>query len=101
MARSHKKTPICGNAGGSEKWDKRINNRMFRRREKVCIATEQWDRLPINMNEIRSTWSMNKDGKNWFGWMKYTNFIYRSRRGFFDYDDIDYYRKSYIKYMRK
>ena len=35
MSNSRKKTKIFGNAGSSEKEDKRINNRMFRRKESV------------------------------------------------------------------
>lgn len=93
MSRSRKKTPVCGNAGGSEKWDKRINNRMFRHREKICIASEQWDRLPINMNEVRSTWDMKKDGKGWFGWMKSGFCVMRHGRF--------YYCSDYQKLMRK
>lgn len=61
MSRSKKKTSILGIAGDSEKQDKRINNRMFRRREKVAI--EQDKEPPYDMNEVRNVWSMAKDGK--------------------------------------
>jgi len=97
MARSHKKTPVCGNAGGSEKWDKRINNRMFRHREKICIVSERYNDIPLNMNEVRSTWDMNKDGKSWVGYMK-TEIYFNP---WTDEIDEDYYSDSYKKLMRK
>ena len=86
MSNSRKKTKIFGNAGSSEKQDKRINNRMFRRKENIVnneIEKEIYDRryldffegeaektettYPINMNEVRNVWSMDKDGKSY--WM--------------------------------
>ena len=98
MARSYRKTPIGGlTCKTSEKWDKRKNNRMFRRREKVCIVTENWDRLPYNMNEVRSTWNMAKDGKSWFGEMKDEIYINRWTGEV----DEDYYPNMYKKLMRK
>jgi len=66
MSRSRKKTPIFGNAGGSEKKDKRLANRMFRRKEKVKIATEQYNDLPIKMDEVMNSWVMSKDGKSYW-----------------------------------
>ena len=44
MSRSRKKTPIFGWAGHSEKKDKRIANRMFRKKEKLKM-------LNYNQNE--------------------------------------------------
>ena len=61
MSCSYRKTKIFGHAGSSEKEDKRINNRMFRRREKQAI--EAGKQAPVNMNEVRNLWDMNKDGK--------------------------------------
>ncbi|MCK9575821.1 MAG: hypothetical protein WC979_00650 [Candidatus Pacearchaeota archaeon] len=83
MSRSYKKTPICGHGGGSEKKDKRINNRMFRKQSKVSILIDDFDLmlLPINMNEVRNLWCMRKDGKSWFGYMKYED------------EDISWYKK--------
>lgn len=75
---------------------------MFHRREKFCIATENWDRLPYNMHEVRSIWDMAKDGKSWFGWMKDTDYnFYSYRYNKWIDDDIDYWREMHIKYMRK
>ena len=84
MSNSRKKTKIFGHACTSEKEDKRINNRMFRRKQQVVSGEIEKELLtskhlwfterdediiettyPINMNEIRSTWSMSKDGKGY------------------------------------
>lgn len=84
MSRSKRKTPIFGRGGTSEKQDKRINNRMFRKKERIIdseikkeligiplldfIDKELSDaKYPIDMDEIRSTWSMTKDGKGYWG----------------------------------
>ena len=66
MSRSRKKTPIFGWCGKSEKKDKRFANRMFRRKEKVKIAMEQYEKLPIDMDEIMNVWAMSKDGKGYW-----------------------------------
>jgi len=66
MSRSRRKTPIFGNAGHSEKQDKRLANRMFRRMEKVKIAMEKFEELPLDMNEVMNVWSMSKDGKGYW-----------------------------------
>ena len=68
MSHSRKKTPIFGIAGGSEKKDKRIANRMFRRKEKIKIVMEQFENLPLYVREVMNVWSMSKDGKcYWVG----------------------------------
>jgi len=85
MSRSIKKTQIFGHACTSEKEDKRINNRMFRRKQQVISGeiekelytcpylwfTERNEDIielmyPINMNEIRNIWAMSKDGKSYW-----------------------------------
>jgi len=67
MSRSYKKTPIFGHTTcKSEKEDKRINNRTFRSRERELINMERYDDCPIKMNEVRSVWSMGKDGKSYW-----------------------------------
>jgi hypothetical protein len=68
MSRSRKKTPIFGVAGSSEKQDKRIANRMFRRKEKVKIAMEQYEDVPVRVAEVMDVWSMAKDGKSYWKW---------------------------------
>jgi len=66
MSRSRKKTPIFGWAGHSEKKDKRIANRMFRKKEKLKMAMGQYENLPIYMDEVMNVWSMAKDGKGYW-----------------------------------
>ena len=80
MSRSKRKTPIFGRGGTSEKQDKRINNRMFRKKEQIVnseikkevlgsssLSFTELDisdiKYPIDMDEVRSVWAMNKDGK--------------------------------------
>lgn len=91
MSRSYRKTKIFSNCNSSEKNSKRINNRMFRRKENMINEEIKKDmpqgeltcifeyvignysehfitelKYPINMNEVRPVWSMNKDGKSWW-----------------------------------
>ena len=86
MSNSKRKTKIFGNCGSSEKEDKRINNRMFRRKESMIngvIEQEIYDRryldffegeaeksettYPLKMKEVRNIAVMNKDGKSFLG----------------------------------
>lgn len=65
MSRSRKKNSICGNAKAeSEKEDKQITHRIFRRRSKRAIQKES--EPPESFNEVRSTWDFAKDGKQYF-----------------------------------
>lgn len=66
MSRSFRKTKVFGNCGNSEKKCKRLNNRMFRKKEKQAIQKDKEEDCPVDMNEIRSTWTMRKDGKHWW-----------------------------------
>ena len=61
MSRSKKKTPIIGNAGTSDKEDKRRANRVFRRREKDAIRKDKDP--PEDLNEVSDVWDFSKDGK--------------------------------------
>jgi len=67
MSNSRRKTPIFGIGGGSEKKDKRFANRIFRRRTKTKIAMEQFENLPVYMDEAMNVWAMSKDGKYYWG----------------------------------
>jgi len=65
MSRSRKKISICGaTTGRSEKHDKRIANRIFRRKEKAAIHHEKDP--PENINEVSDIWLFDKDGKFYF-----------------------------------
>lgn len=65
MSRSYRKTPVIGNAGGSEKWDKQKANRKFRKREHQAIHSQQLERLPYDMDDVHNVWCMAKDGKHY------------------------------------
>lgn len=77
MSRSRKKTPVFGNANGSEKQDKRKANRKLRKlvssslrkmrdianeEEEILLAEEQ---LP-QMREASDTWNFQHDGKHFW-----------------------------------
>ena len=63
MSRSFKKTPIVGIAGHSEKQDKRLGNRKFRKMAKHAIKQGKLNKLPYDMDSVQDVWSMSKDGK--------------------------------------
>lgn len=51
MSRSYRKTKIFGVSGDSEKHDKRIANRKFRKLSKNKIAAGR-DDLPTHLNDV-------------------------------------------------
>lgn len=64
MSRSYRKTPIFGiTCSDSEKYEKRIINRKFRKKTKDMIQKGNYEKLPFNLNQIEDVWSMSKDGK--------------------------------------
>lgn len=58
-----------GVAGNTEKRDKRYNNRVFRRKEKIAISQDSL--LFPTMREVSDVWGMSKDGKFRFNPDKY------------------------------
>jgi hypothetical protein len=71
MSRSYKKTPIHGNCGSSEKDDKIIAHKKYRKHVKDDIAAAHGDidsldelLCPIE-DEVCDMWSMSKDGKTY------------------------------------
>ena len=71
MSRSRKKTSIGGiTTAVSEKQDKRIYNRRYRRVCKQSLHIDHQQELPI-LKEYSNPWCMNKDGKKWFVAKKY------------------------------
>lgn len=64
MSRSRKKIPKLGfSSADSEKKDKRMANRMFRRINRQLLHS---DKEPVsNMNEIITRWEMDKDDKRY------------------------------------
>jgi len=66
MGKSYKKNPIVGNAGNSEKKDKKIANRKFRKKTKQILhQLDDLDNLnaPIDLKEVYNESFMSKDGK--------------------------------------
>lgn len=71
MSRSFKKTPIVGNAGLSEKEDKKKWHRAFRKKSKDLIHHSHFDIdeldnivFPVE-GDVSNPWSMSKDGKHY------------------------------------
>lgn len=64
MSRSRRKNPICGwTCAESEKQDKRLANRAFRRRVKGALAT---GRIMPDRREVHNVWTFAKDGTQRF-----------------------------------
>ena len=64
MSRSRRKTPVCGHTTAeSEKKDKRIHNRKFRR---LAKTVNDPDSMPQKSYEVTDPWTMDKDGKQRF-----------------------------------
>lgn len=71
MSKSRRKTSIAGNAiSCSEKQDKRIYNRRFRRVCKQSLHIDHEKELP-HLKEYSNPWGMDKDGKKWFDAKKF------------------------------
>ena len=79
MARSKKKTPFCGiTYAASEKQDKRLANRIYRRGVKQNIQSRPFEFTHIDRREFRhnNVWSFAKDGKHYFGALEFCNAEY-------------------------
>lgn len=70
MSRSQRKTPIFGiTSTTSEKQDKRVWNKRFRRVAKTLILKSE--EIPIKKQAISDVWEGGKDGKRyWKGHLK-------------------------------
>ena len=67
MARSFKRTPICGNATvRSDKWFKRQASRRLRVAVRGTLQAGRHEILPHRF-EIATAWDSGKDGKRWIG----------------------------------
>ena len=67
MSRSKKRTPVCGMTGAaSEKLDKRLYNRRYRRVCKQAIHVDAARELLPLLREYSNVGAMDKDGKAWF-----------------------------------
>jgi hypothetical protein len=64
MGRSRKKTPVHGmTTARSEKKDKRLYNRRFRRVSKQALQVSPHQEVLPNLREYSNPWCMDKDGK--------------------------------------
>jgi hypothetical protein len=67
MSRSKRKTPICGwTRAASEKQDKRLYNRRYRRVCKLFLHINPECEVLPHLHEHSNPWCMDKDGKVWF-----------------------------------
>ena len=66
MSRSHRKTPIHGACGGSDKEDKRRANQKFRHHVKKILTVDPMREELPNRRQLSNVWDMNKDGKVYF-----------------------------------
>jgi len=65
MSRSKKRKPYFAPAKGSrdsDKPDKQLTNRLFRHRANLLLARQEFDGLPIRLDEVRSEWQFSSDG---------------------------------------
>lgn len=63
MSRSFKKIAIHGVCSGSDKQDKTLANRKFRRIVKELLK-KNIKNLPTKLKEVSNVWSFQKDGKS-------------------------------------
>jgi hypothetical protein len=64
MSRSRKKTPVHGiTTANSEKKDKRLYNRRFRRVTKQVLRVSPLREVLPHLREYSNPWCMDKDGK--------------------------------------
>lgn len=94
MSRSYRKTSIIGNAGSSEKMDKIVAHRKFRKYIKNHITATHGDlelleeiMMPKD-DEISNTWTSSKDGKTYWDISE-------------DENDSDWLKRFKKKMMRK
>ncbi len=72
MGKSVRKTPIFGiTMAETEKKDKRLANRRFRRVVRAALEADcNAEILPL-LREVSNVWGFDKDGKSWQGdWVK-------------------------------
>ena len=70
MSRSKRKTPIFAyTSSTSEKQDKRIWNKIFRRVSKLLIQNDK--DLPLKLAAVANVWEGSKDGK--YYWNEYSS----------------------------
>ena len=98
MGKSFRKTDIIGHGGTSDKYSKRIANRVLRKKTKMLIKRDPESEIFPVMREVSDTWSFNKDGKGWFGDIPNGNQQWYPHKKFFD---DPYWVKLYRGMKRK
>ena len=74
MSRSGKHAPISGiTSAKSEKWDKRVCNKILRLRAKKLLRGDYDKYIEPLPNECRNVWKMAKDGKHYWNPKKYVS----------------------------
>lgn len=59
----HTKNAVIIKIGGdSDKKDKRVANRKFRRYSRICLYIEDFDKLPNSIRDVSDTWNFRSDG---------------------------------------
>lgn len=67
MSRSRRKTPMCGiTTAASERFDKQTWHRAFRKAERQRLTVSPLSE-PHHFREFSDDWTMNKDGKCYWG----------------------------------
>ena len=90
MSRSIWKYAI-GSAHKSDKIDKQIAHRVFRKRAKQVLKSGRLSRLPHMMRDVSNVYSFSKDGKIYWSYHTYSYF---KERGMLDEPDIDVIMRS-------
>ena len=95
MGKSFKKNCYIGNCCCySEKKDKRIANKAFRRRIKTVLKVDPYTETFPVVRELSNVWDFGKDGKNWFGDIPFRrSTLYPHERFFNDPYWVNIYRK--------
>jgi hypothetical protein len=62
MSKSTKRHPAAKICGRSDKRDKRIANRKFRRLTRDLLHVFDIDRLPVSLKEVSDTYNFSSDG---------------------------------------
>ena len=76
MSRSRKKAPVLGlTTTTSEKKDKRLYNRRFRRVSKQALQVDPQREVLPHLREYSDPWAMNKDGKVRFDPTKHSDWM--------------------------
>lgn len=61
MGKSFRKNPFI-KTGYSNKWDRSIANRKFRREAKEALIHGKYEDLPKSMREVSDVWTFKSDG---------------------------------------